>query len=184
MPVPLLPIQILWINLVTDGLPALALGMDPVEPKIMERPPRPTNEAIITRTRAKWILAQGAFIAFCSLMAFCFVLFVEKEGIVRARTAALIALACSQLFHSFNCRNMTDSLFKIGILTNAKLLYASLSSFLLQIGIIYIPIFQKIFKVQALSIFDLAVLVVISSLPFWAMELLKALNRKIRILAI
>ncbi|MGB8951442.1 MAG: calcium-transporting P-type ATPase, PMR1-type [Candidatus Aminicenantales bacterium] len=182
LPVPLLPIQILWVNLVTDGLPALALGMDPVDPDIMKRPPRPPKEPIITRARAKLILAQGAFIAFCSLLAFCFVLFVENEGIARARTAALIALTCSQLFHSLNCRSQSESLFKIGLLSNVRLVYAATASFFLQLAIIFIPFTQRIFKVEALSILDLAVLTVISSLPFWAMELLKAVNKNKKIL--
>ncbi|MFA6187549.1 MAG: cation transporting ATPase C-terminal domain-containing protein, partial [Phycisphaerae bacterium] len=68
-PVPLLPIHILWINLITDGFPALALGVDPVDPNIMKRPPRPTNESVITMRGAFSMLGQGAFIAVCSLLA-------------------------------------------------------------------------------------------------------------------
>jgi Ca2+-transporting ATPase len=178
LPVPLLPIQILWVNLITDGLPALALGMDPVDPHIMRRPPRKTDEAIITRERAVLILSQGAFIAFCSLLAFCFVLYIEKEGIDRARTAALIALACSQLFHSMNCRSQTVSLFKVGIFTNSKLLVANAASLLLQFSIIYIPFTQRVFKVEALEALDVAVLVAISSFPLWAMEIVKIFNKR------
>jgi Ca2+-transporting ATPase len=178
LPVPLLPIQILWVNLITDGLPALALGMDPVDPHIMRRAPRKTDEAIITKERAVLILSQGAFIAFCSLLAFCFVLYIEKEGIDRARTAALIALACSQLFHSMNCRSQTVSLFKLGIFTNTKLLVANAASLLLQFSIIYIPFTQRIFKVEALGMLDVTVLVAISSFPLWAMEGIKILNKR------
>ena len=112
-PVPLLPIQLLWVNLVTDGLPALALGVDPVDPKIMERPPRKPDEPVITGARAWLIGLQGILITVCSLGAFLFVLLYEQEGIGRARTAALATLACSQLFHAFNCRSMKESLFKL-----------------------------------------------------------------------
>ena len=178
LPVPLLPIHILWVNLVTDGLPALALGVDPVDPGIMQRPPRPKNEPVITKERAILMLTQGAFIAFCSLFAFVFVLFIEKEGIGRARTAAFIVLACSQLFHSFNCRSMTESLFKIGIFTNKKLIAANLISFFLQMAVVYMPFSQRIFKTEPLGLFDWILVVTISSFPLWAMEAVKMINKK------
>lgn len=177
-PVPLLPIHILWVNLVTDGLPALALGVDPVDPNIMQKPPRPVDEAVVTKQRAVLMVIQGAFIAFCSLLAFALVLFVEGEGIARARTAAFIVLACSQLFHSFNCRNMTESLFKIGIFTNKKLILANLVSFSLQMAVVYIPFAQRIFKTEPLGMFDWVLVIVISSFPLWAMEIVKMFNRK------
>ncbi len=178
LPAPLLPIHILWVNLVTDSLPALALGVDPVDPNIMERPPRPLNEAVVTKQKAILMLVQGAFIAFCSLLAFCLVLFIEKEGIVRARTAAFIVLSCSQLFHSFNCRSMTESVFKIGILSNMKLVAANLISFSLQMMAVYVPFLQKIFKTEALGSFDWVMVIAISSFPLWGMELVKAMSRK------
>ncbi|MDD5465533.1 MAG: calcium-transporting P-type ATPase, PMR1-type [Candidatus Omnitrophica bacterium] len=178
LPVPLLPIHILWVNLVTDGLPALALGVDPVDPGIMKRHPRKANEAVVTKQRAFLMLAQGAFIAACSLLAFSFVLFIEKEGIERARTAAFIVLSCSQLFHSFNCRNMTESLFKIGIFTNKKLILAASISFFLQMAAVYVPFLQKVFKTEPLGIFDWVLVIAISSFPLWAMEMIKAINKK------
>ncbi|MDD4182807.1 MAG: calcium-transporting P-type ATPase, PMR1-type [Candidatus Omnitrophica bacterium] len=177
-PVPLLPIHILWVNLVTDGLPALALGIDPVDPNIMQKPPRPTNEPVVTKQRAFLMLTQGAFIAFCSLLAFILVLFVEKEGIERARTAAFIVLACSQLFHSFNCRNMTESLFKIGVFTNKKLILANFVSFFLLMAVVYVPFLQRVFKTEPLGSFDWFLVIVISSFPLWAMEIVKVINRK------
>jgi Ca2+-transporting ATPase len=173
-PMPLLPVQILWVNLITDGLPALALGVDPVDPNIMQQPPRPTIEAVVTKQRVFLMLAQGAFIAFCSLLAFGFVLFVEQEGLERARTAAFIVLACSQLFHSFNCRSMTESIFKVGIFTNKKLIVANLVSFLLQMAVVYVPFLQTVFKTSSLGLFDWALVILISSFPLWAMELVKS----------
>jgi Ca2+-transporting ATPase len=181
LPVPLLPIQILWVNLVTDGLPALALGVDPVDPKIMNRPPRKPDEPVVTRARAWLMMLQGAFIAFCSLSAFVYVLSFEKEGIGRARTAALAVLTCSQLFHSFNCRSMKVSLFKLGVFSNPSLVLATGLSFLLQISIIYVPFLQPVFKTQSLSLLDLGVIMAFSSLPLWAMEIVKAVNKKMKI---
>jgi Ca2+-transporting ATPase len=181
LPVPLLPIQILWVNLVTDGLPALALGMDPVDPGIMEKPPRDPAEPVVTKPRAILMLAQGAFIAICSLLAFCAILFIEKEGVVRARTGAFIVLSCAQLFHAFNCRSMTKSLFKLGIFTNIKLVYANFASFFLQVIVINVPFLRTIFKVEQLSLPDWALVLVISSFPLWAMEVVKAVNRKAKL---
>ena len=177
LPVPLLPVQILWVNLVTDGLPALALGVDPVEPGIMSLPPRNPKEAVVTKKRVMLMLTQGFFIAFCSLLAFTLILFIEKGGINRARSAAFIVLACSQLFHSFNCRSMTQSLFKIGIFTNKKLILATLVSFFLQMAVVYIPSLQGIFKTEPLGLHDWFLVIGISSLPLWFMEAWKAKNR-------
>jgi Ca2+-transporting ATPase len=179
-PVPLLPIQILWVNLVTDGLPALALGVDPVDPNVMERPPRDPQEPVVTGARGWLIGLQGAFIAACSLGAYFFVLLYEKEGIERARTAALATLACTQLFHAFSCRSMRHSIFKLRFSTNPQLVGAVVLSFLLQMAIIYVPFFQPIFKTMPLSLVDLGMIMVFSTLPLWTMEVVKALNRRFR----
>lgn len=177
LPIPLLPIHILWVNLVTDSLPALALGVDPVDPAIMQRPARKPQEAVVTKQGAVLMLIQGSFIAFCSLLALVFVLFVEREGIDRARTAAFIVLSCSQLFHSFNCRSERESLFKIGIFTNKKLILANFISFILQMAVVYVPFLQKVFKTEPLGVFDWCLAIGISSLPLWAMEIWKACIR-------
>ncbi len=179
-PMPLLPIQILWVNLITDGLPALALGVDPVDPNIMKHPPRPPKEPVVTKQRVVLMLAQGAFIALCSLVAFAFVIFVEGEDLSRARTAAFVVLTCTQLFHSLNCRSQTESLFKIGILTNKKLLLAAVMSFLLQMIVVYAPFCQVVFKTESLRLVDWLMVVALSSLPLWAMEMVKAVNKKVR----
>src|SRR5512133_1099371 len=168
LPVPLLPIHMLWINLVTDGLPALALGIDPTDKDIMKKRPRPKNESVLTKKMGGRIFMQGIFIAFCSLLAFCLVYFVEKEGIERARTAAFIVLACSQLFHSFNCRSNDKSIFKLGFMSNSQLVYAALISFALQMAVVYIPVLQTVFKTIPLGWFDWVMVLVISSFPLLA----------------
>ena len=180
MPIPLLPIHILWINLVTDGLPALALGVDPVDAAIMKQPPRRPNEGVLNRQTASAILLQGAFIALCSLSAFILVYYIEKEGIERARTAAFIVLSVSQLYHAFNCRSMTESIFKIGFFTNQKLILAFLVSFMLQVGAVSLPWMKTIFKTEALTLIDWALVLVISSFPLWAMEIVKAVRRRLQ----
>ncbi|MDD5348134.1 MAG: calcium-translocating P-type ATPase, SERCA-type [Candidatus Omnitrophica bacterium] len=179
-PMPLLPIHILWVNLVTEGLPALALGVDPVEPNIMKRPPRPSREPVIRKDQALMMLFQGAFIAFCSLLAFWYVLSVENEGIGRARTAAFIVLSCAQLFHALNCRSSTESLFKLGVFSNMSLILADLVSFGLQMAVVYAPFAQKIFKTEPLGLYDWLMVVVVSSFPLWAMEIMKVFLRSRR----
>jgi Ca2+-transporting ATPase len=179
-PVPLLPIQILWVNLVTDSFPALGLGFDPPDPEIMSRPPRRPDEPIIDRRRAGLMSIQGIFMAACALLAFSYVLFVEKEGIERARTAAFIVLSVSQLFHAFNCRSQMKSVFELGIFSNLKLVLAFLVSLSLQLSVVYLPSLQKIFKTQNLSLFDWSLVLVLSSLPLWGMEAVKLLNKKFR----
>lgn len=178
MPVPLLPIHILWVNLVTDGLPALALGVDPVDPDIMQRPPRQPHEPVVTKQKAFLMLGQGAFIAICSLLAFSVVLFMEKKSLGCARTTAFMVLACSQLFHSYNCRHMRESLFKIGVFTNKKLILATLISLILQIATVYFPFLQRIFKTEPLSRFDWFLVLALSSFPLWATEIVKCINKK------
>ncbi len=180
-PVPLLPIQILWVNLVTDSLPALGLGFDPPDKDIMKRVPRKPNEPIIERNRGSLMAVQGLFIAFCSLVAFTYVLFVEKEGVGRARTAAFIVLAVAQLFQALNSRHQMKSIFGLGFFTNLKLIYALLISLVLQLSVVYVPFMQKIFKTENLTLFDWVLVVVLSSLPFWTMELVKLLNKKFKI---
>jgi P-type Ca2+ transporter type 2C len=177
LPVPLLPIQILWVNLVTDGLPALALGVDPADPNIMRQAPRPPDEGVMTKRSAVRILLQGAFIAACSLFAFVFVFFMEKGGIERARTAAFVVLSVSQLFHAFNCRSVRESLFKIGVFSNPQLIAATGVSFLLQMVVVYVPFLQRIFKTVPLGGFDWAFVLGVSSFPLWAMEIMKAVGR-------
>ena len=178
LPAPLLPIQILWVNVVTDSLPALALGVDPVDPNIMKHPPRKPNEPVITKRRAYQMLMQGAFIAFCSLAAFGFVMFVERGSLGRARTAAFVVLACAQLFHSFNCRNMTESIFKLGFFSNSKLVFANMLSFLLQMSVVYVPFLRAAFKTEPLDMLEWTVVVVISSFPLWAMEGMKMIVKR------
>jgi Ca2+-transporting ATPase len=177
LPVPLLPIQILWINLVTDGLPALALGVDPADPKIMTRQPRAPDEPVVTLRRGLLMLAQGIFIAACSLGAYTFVLFGENEGLARARTAGFFVLAVRQLFHAYDCRSQTESLFKLGFFTNRSLVLATGLSFVLQMAVVYLPGLQTVFKTEPLGLFDWVLVVVISSLPLWGTEIYKAIRR-------
>ena len=177
LPPPLLPIHILWVNLVTDGLPALALGVDPVDADIMRRQPRDPAEPVVDRHRGLVMLLQGSFIAACSLGAFAWVYFGEHEPLANARTAAFIVLSCSQLFHAFNCRHATRSLFQLGIFTNPTLILAVGISLALQIVVVSMPFLEVIFKTVTLNACDWLAVIAISSLPLWLMETVKIFLR-------
>ena len=178
LPAPLLPIHILWINLVTDGLPALALGMDPVDADIMRRPPRDPAEPVVNRRRGLVMVLQGAFIAACSLGAFIWVRFLEGEPLENARTAAFIVLSCAQLFHAFNCRHATRSLFQLGLFTNYKLVLAVAISAALQLVAVSVPFLETIFKTVTLGPQDWLLVIALSSLPLWLMEIVKIFLRR------
>ena len=179
MPLPLLPIHILWVNLVTDGLPALALGVDPVDSRIMSKPPRKSSAPVVTVRRAAVIVGQGFFIALCSLLAFWYEYDGTPATLVRARTAAFMVLAVSQLFHAFNCRSSTMSLFKIGVFTNRPLLAAAFISLALQVMVEELPFLRTVFKVEALTWGEWGIVVLLSSMPFWIMELAKLIASRV-----
>ncbi|MCX7706077.1 MAG: cation-translocating P-type ATPase C-terminal domain-containing protein [bacterium] len=168
----------LWINIVTDGLPALALGVDSVDPSTMERPPRKQDEPVINKYIGNLIIIQGLIIAVCSLFIFWYSLYIEKVEIIKARTMVFFVLATSQLFHSFNLRSNTRSIFKLKFSTNMKLVYAVLFSFLLQLLVIYFPMTQKIFKTTSITGTDILLAILISSLPLVIMEITKMTGAK------
>lgn len=172
-PTPLRPIQILWINLVTDGLPAMALGVEPAEPDVMRQPPRPVDQAMLGRPQRVLIFAQGVLVAFCTLAAFLISLQWRKMPLEEARVMAFTVLAATQLFHVFNCRSEKKSIFRLGFLTNPYLLLAVGSSILLQLMVTYLSPLQQIFRTYPLSYFDWLIVIGLGSLPLWAMELYK-----------
>jgi len=149
LPVPLLPLQILWINLVTDGLPAIALGMDPAEPGIMKRRPRPANEGIFGRGLGKKIVFQGLMIGIATLTIF--LLKLKNGDLILARTAAFNALVFSQLLFVFRCRSEYRSIFQINLLENRYLVGAVMISTTMQLLVTYLPALQPIFGTRSLS---------------------------------
>ncbi|MGC7870402.1 calcium-transporting P-type ATPase, PMR1-type [Desulfosporosinus sp. SYSU MS00001] len=149
LPLPLLPIQILWVNLVTDGLPAMALGVDGAEPEIMNRPPRIPGESIFARGLARKIGIRGTLIGLGTLFVFVAGLFMGAN-MLGARTMAFSTLVFSQLFHVFDCRSEERGIFEVGLFSNPYLVGAVLVSTLMQLSVIYLPPLQAIFKTTAL----------------------------------
>lgn len=150
LPLPLLPSQILLVNLVTDGLPAMALGVDPADPDVMGRPPRSPGEGPFARGLAARILGRGTLIGLATLGAFVWVLWPRGYGdpdtLARARTVALATLVMSQLFHVFDCRSETRSIWEVGIFSNPWLVGAVCTSVAALLGSIYWAPMASLFK--------------------------------------
>ncbi len=175
LPIPLLPIHILWINLITDGLPGLALTAEPAEPGIMNRAPRPPQENIFAHGMWQHSLWIGLFIGGVSLAAMAWA--ISRE-VAYWQTVVFTVLTMSQLFHSLAVRSESASLFSIGLFSNLPMLGAIMLTFLLQMAVIYTPALNGIFYTQPLPIFDLAACLLLSSLVFFAVEIEKWLMRR------
>lgn len=148
---PLLPIQILWVNLVTDGLPAIALGVDPPDNDIMLRPPRGKGESIFSRGLAGKILFRGTLMGICTLIIFVITLKLKSGSIEKARTMAFATLVMSQLIHVFECRSERHSIFEVKFLGNIHLVLAVLVSVVMLCIAIYLPSLQPVFKTVSLT---------------------------------
>jgi Ca2+-transporting ATPase len=178
LPLPLLPIQILWINLVTDGFPALALSVDPKSPDLMNQPPRRPDARLLDAGRLLAIMAQGVMLAAIALGAFAYSLYGLHQEVDQARTVAFTVMVITQLVHAFNCRSERRSLFHLGLWTNRPLLLAFSLSLGIQIAVLIIPAAAPVFKIAPLSIVDWVGIGVVGVLPFLLMELMKVLGRQ------
>jgi len=170
---PLIPIQILWINLVTDGFPALALGVDPPEAGLMNRPPRDPAESIFARGRGRSIVEIGLLMSVLVLIAF----FWAGKDVDHARTIAFSTLVFVQLAHTVNCRSERRSIFRVGIFSNMYLVGAVLLSLSLQLAVVYVPWLQPLFRTMPLGLSDWILIVVLSLCIVGFGELRKAMKR-------
>jgi Ca2+-transporting ATPase len=176
MPLPLLPIQILWVNLVTDSFPALALGVEPGERDVMNRPPRNPDEGIFARGLWQHIVWVGILISLGTLGVMVWGL--KYDDIDHARSMAFFTLAGFQMFHVLAIRSERESIFTLGLFSNKSLLGAVIATFLLQLMITYIPVLQGIFKTAPLTGTELLVCIIVSFSVFVAVETEKAYFRK------
>ena len=151
LPVPLLPIQILWVNLVTDGLPAVALGFDPPEKDIMKQKPRDPEESIFSHGLAGLIITRGILIGLATLAVYASLLWFTAD-IGLARTGGFVTLVLSQLIHVFECKSETRNIFRIPLFNNIFLVLAVICSLVMMLGVIYIPVLQNIFKTVPLGL--------------------------------
>ena len=174
---PLTPIQILWMNLVTDGLPALALGMEPPEKNVMNKPPRHPKETVFAGGVGLAILYQGILIGLLAFMAYWLGL-QWGQSIEQARTMAFMTISFSQLVQSFNARSFEQSLFKLGVFSNRNLVYAFLISIVLQLAVVYLPFLQGIFDTTFLTGQELITIILLSFTPLFIVEIAKIFKRK------
>lgn len=170
MPLPLLPLQILWMNLVTDGLPALALGLEPAEYDTMSRAPHPPQESIFARGLGRHVIWVGLLMAMVSLgTGFWY----WRQGRAEWQTMLFTTLTLSQMAHILAIRTDRSSLFRAGLFSNTPLLGAVILTTLLQVSIVQLSFLQGTFQTVGLSAADLLFSLLLSSIVFWAVELEK-----------
>jgi len=175
LPIALLPIHILWINLISDGLPAIALSFEKAEKDIMKRPPRPPQESVFATGRGLHIIWVGILMAGIVLGTQGFAI---RNGF-HWQTIVFNVLCLSQMAHVLAVRSESQSLFVIGIFSNKPLIGSVLLSVLLQIIVTYTPFLQPVFKTESLSVVELTGVGLVSSIVFFAVEIEKVIRRKI-----
>jgi Ca2+-transporting ATPase len=166
----LLPLQILWMNLVTDGLPALALGVENAEKNVMRRPPYSSEESIFGRGMTSFIIVFGIFM---SLIAIAVGMISYAAGNPAWQTLLFTTLIFNQVVLALGIRSEEQSLFKIGLLSNPSMVLAFVSTVALQLVVIYVPFFQEVFQTQALGVRDLAIALGMALLVLAATEVWK-----------
>ena len=177
---PLLPIHILWVNLITDSLPALGLGMDSGDPNALNRPPRPPNESLFAGGTGISILLNGPIIGAITLVAYRLGLHLSGDSLVYARTMAFVVLALSQLFHAFDVRDNRRSIFSLGLFTNKWLWLALGAGALVQWIVVSVPGLASVFRVASLSGRDWGIAIGLSIVPVVLNELVKLARRVAR----
>jgi P-type Ca2+ transporter type 2C len=180
-PIPLTAIQLLWLNLVTDGAPALALGTEPGDPDIMERPPRPTNEPIINKHMQIGILVQTIAITAVTLGAYAIGYYFEPEHAEFAQTMAFVTLSISELFRAYTARSEFYPLLKIGVFKNRIMNWAVLGSLVMIFVVVYVPFLQPIFNTAPLGVAEWLEILPLVLIPSIAAEITKVyLRRRIK----
>jgi Ca2+-transporting ATPase len=154
MPIPLKPVQLLMLNLVTDGAPALALGMEKGDPDIMKRPPRPTREPVINWEMQIGTAVQAVVMTAAVLGAYYWALQIYPQQVEHAQTIAFVTLCMSELLRAFTARSEHYGIFSIGVFSNRWMLWADGSSFLLVLLAVYVPFLRPFFDTVALSLDD------------------------------
>lgn len=191
-PAPLTAIHILWVNLITDTLPAIALGVDPEDPDVMNEKPRSASERIFVKDDVSFMILNGSLIGILTLFAFMEGLkiytestslftmnlqAVNSEALIHAQTLAFLTLSVSQLFHAFNLRTSRKSIFQAGIFKNRYLIGAVGVGLVLQIALVYVPVFSDWFHLRPLVWQEWLFVIGLSMIPVAVNEFVKAMKR-------
>lgn len=174
---PLRSIHILWINLVTDSLPALSLGIDPKDKTVMNEKPRDPNENILTGS-VYFLILNSLLIGSLTLIAFQIGIHMYSDSLMHAQTMAFMVMSISQLIHSLNLRSMNKSIFKVGLFTNKALILSISVGILLQSIILFTPVLRDIFKVYLLNSYDWMWIIILSLMPLLFNEAAKLIKKK------
>ncbi|MFR1316526.1 MAG: calcium-transporting P-type ATPase, PMR1-type [Clostridium perfringens] len=174
---PLQPIHILWVNLITDSFPALALGVDKTKEDVMNNPPRNPKESIFVKSDKIQLIINGVLIGGLTLFAFKLGERLYPDSLIHAQTMAFVVLSVSQLFLSLSLRSNTKSAFSLGLFSNKYLVYSILLGIFLQVIIISISFIANIFKVTPLLLYDWIVVILVSLIPFVINEILKLFRK-------
>ncbi len=174
-PLPLTAIHLLVLNLITDGAPALALGLERAEPGIMDRPPRPPEEPVINRRMTRGILLQSLAITAATLGAFRLGMFWHPGDLAAAQTMAFVTLSASELLRAYTARSEYYPVFRLGVLSNHTLQWAVASSLAIILAIIYVPFLDPIFKTATVDLGDWAAMLPLILLPSAIAEIGKLL---------
>ena len=175
LPIPLLPIHILWINLVTDGLPGLALAAEPPEKEIMKIPPRHPQESIFAHGLGTHIIWVGLLMGFVSIFTQAWSI---KTGLAHWQTMVFTVLCLSQMGNVLAIRSGKESLFSQGLFSNKPLVGAFILTFALQMATIYVPFLNPIFKTEPLTLSELTIAIALSSVVFFSVEVEKLIKRR------
>lgn len=174
---PVIAVQILWINLITDGLPPMALSVEAPDRRLMKQKPRKSKEGLVSKRMIVSSMGLGILIALQSLGVLYWAL-NEGVSLPKIQTLIFTLVVISLMFNAFNWRSDRYSVFSLGIFTNKALIYTVLSTVLLQLAAIYIPILQMAFRTVPLSLSDWAMIILLASTTLIAMELAKYLEQK------
>ena len=177
LPVPLIAIQLLWLNLVTDSFPALALGVEKGDPDIMQRPPRDPNEPLITKKFIKSIIIQSVSIATAALLVYIYSL-KTYDDLIMSRAMVFTTLIMSELLRAYSSRSQEYSVFELGVFTNRSLVYGTSFSFLLLLLVLYVPFLQPIFDTVPLNLKQWGIVLAASLIPLLVGELIKIRKHK------
>lgn len=188
LPVPLLATQLLWINLITDTLPAVALGMDPGDPNVMKEKPRELNENFFSHGGTQRVIVAGILIGLLTAAAFLIGYFEHgynpfKDQIPEdihsyARTMAFLTIIACQLFYSLSFRSENKSIFKVGIYSNKYLVFAIVLGFALQLLVLFVPVLRESFKLQIIGLNDWLKVLGFGLVPLFVNELFKLIRNK------